>query len=149
MYMYVGCHGRANKSNELKLWYLCTAECGFESHSWHLCPYLYALWRLVACNQWSHNFCKPAVGYQCSTVLLLNQVRFCKQQFFGQTIIIVIICCMQVARPTRPGPNFIELLSTKICSACNFFLGKNRITNQTSICYILLVTGFQPYTDVC
>ena len=43
----------------------------------------------------------------------------------------------------KPGPNFIELLSTKICLAWNFFLDKNRITNQISICCILLVTGIQ------
>ena len=30
------------------------------------------------------------------------------------------------------GPNFIELVSTKICSAGNFFLDKNKITNQIS-----------------
>ena len=41
------------------------------------------------------------------------------------------------------GPNFIELLSTKICLAWNFFLGKNRVTNQISICCILLVAGIQ------
>ena len=41
------------------------------------------------------------------------------------------------------GPNFIELLSTKICLAWHFFLDKNRITNQISICYTLLVTGIQ------
>ena len=29
-----------------------------------------------------------------------------------------------------PGPNFIELLSTKICLAWNFCLDKNRATNQ-------------------
>ena len=43
----------------------------------------------------------------------------------------------------RPGPNFIELLSTKICSALNFFLDKNRITNQISVFCILLGTGIQ------
>ena len=32
----------------------------------------------------------------------------------------------------RPGPNFIELLSTTICLAWNFFLDENRITNQIS-----------------
>ena len=32
-----------------------------------------------------------------------------------------------------PGPNFIEMLSTKICLAWNFFLDKNRITNQISM----------------
>ena len=42
-----------------------------------------------------------------------------------------------------PGPNFIELLSTKICLAWNFFLDKNRITNHISICCLLLVTGTQ------
>ena len=41
------------------------------------------------------------------------------------------------------GPDFIELLSTRICLAWNFFLGKNRFTNQISICFILLVTGIQ------
>ena len=41
------------------------------------------------------------------------------------------------------GPNFIELLSTKNCLAWNFFLDKIRITNQISICCILLVTGIQ------
>ena len=45
------------------------------------------------------------------------------------------ICC--------PGPNFIELLSTKICLAWNIFADKNRITNQISICCILLVTDIQ------
>ena len=43
----------------------------------------------------------------------------------------------------RPGPNFIEVLRTKICLAGNFFLDKNRITNPFSICYVLLVTGIQ------
>ena len=37
----------------------------------------------------------------------------------------------------------MELLSTKICLAWNFFLDKNRITNQISIGCILLVTGIQ------
>ena len=37
------------------------------------------------------------------------------------------LCC--------PGQNFIELLSTKICLAWNFFLDKNRITNQISTCW--------------
>ena len=39
------------------------------------------------------------------------------------------------------GPNFIELLSTTICLAWNSFLDKNRISNQISSCWILLVTG--------
>ena len=39
-----------------------------------------------------------------------------------------------------PWPNFIKLLSTKMCLAWNFFLDKYRITNQFSICCILLVT---------
>ena len=43
----------------------------------------------------------------------------------------------------EPGPNFIELLSTQICLALNFFLDKNRITNQMFICCILRVTGIQ------
>ena len=43
----------------------------------------------------------------------------------------------------KPGPNFKELLSTKICLAWNFFLDKNRITNKISICCIFLVTGIQ------
>ena len=38
----------------------------------------------------------------------------------------------------KSGPNFIELLSTKICLAWNFFLDKNRIANQISICCMLL-----------
>ena len=41
------------------------------------------------------------------------------------------------------GPNFIELLRTKICLAWNFFLGKNKITNKISICCILLASGIQ------
>ena len=41
-----------------------------------------------------------------------------------------------------PRSNFIELLSTKICSARNFFLDENRIANQVFTCCILLVTGF-------
>ena len=45
--------------------------------------------------------------------------------------------------PRSPWLNFIELLSTTICLAWNFFLDKNRITNKTSICCILLVTGIQ------
>ena len=43
----------------------------------------------------------------------------------------------------KPGPNFIELLSTKICLALNFFLGKNRNTNRISILLHFLVTGIQ------
>ena len=42
-----------------------------------------------------------------------------------------------------PGTNFIELLSSTICLASNFSLDKNRMTYQTSICCILLVTGIQ------
>ena len=38
-----------------------------------------------------------------------------------------------------PGPNFIELLSTQMCLAWNFFL---RVTNQISTYCILLVTGY-------
>ena len=49
-----------------------------------------------------------------------------------------LYCCFP-----KTWPNFIELLSTKICSALNFFLDKNRITNQIPICCILLVTGTQ------
>ena len=45
--------------------------------------------------------------------------------------------------PCSPGSIFIELLSTQICLAWNFFLDKNRITNKFSICCILLVTGIQ------
>ena len=41
------------------------------------------------------------------------------------------------------GPNFIELLSTRICLSWNFFLDKNKITNQISIFCILFVTGIQ------
>ena len=41
-----------------------------------------------------------------------------------------------------PEPNFIELLSSQICLAWNFFLDKNRI-NRISICCILLVTSIQ------
>ena len=43
----------------------------------------------------------------------------------------------------EPGSNFIELLSAQICLAWSFFLDKNRITNQISICCRLLVTGIQ------
>ena len=44
----------------------------------------------------------------------------------------------------EPEPNFIELLSTKICLSWNFFLiDKNRITNQIFICCILLDSGVQ------
>ena len=39
MYHFVGCRGRVDKSTELKLWCFCSAECGFESRSWHLCPW--------------------------------------------------------------------------------------------------------------
>ena len=46
------------------------------------------------------------------------------------------------SRSFPPGPNFIEL-RTKICLAWNFFFDKTRITNQISICFILLVTGIQ------
>ena len=44
---------------------------------------------------------------------------------------------------SHTGPNFIELLSTKICLAWNLFLDKSRITNKVSICCIFLVTGIQ------
>ena len=37
----------------------------------------------------------------------------------------------------------IELLSTTICLAQNFYLDKNRITNQISVCCILLNTDVQ------
>ena len=39
--------------------------------------------------------------------------------------------------------NFIELLSTTICFAWNFFHDKNRITSQISICCMLFLTGIQ------
>ena len=39
--------------------------------------------------------------------------------------------------------NFIELLSTKICLAWNFFLDKNRTINKIYICCILLGTCIQ------
>ena len=42
----------------------------------------------------------------------------------------------------KTGPNLIELLSTTICLAWSFFLDNNRITNQISICCILLVTWY-------
>ena len=45
-------------------------------------------------------------------------------------------------RPS-PGPDFIELLSTKTCLAWHFFLDKNRITNNISIWWLLPVTGIQ------
>ena len=35
----IGCRGRVDKNTELKLWCFCSAECGFESWSWHLCPW--------------------------------------------------------------------------------------------------------------
>ena len=51
---------------------------------------------------------------------------------------------MNSADEGSPGPNFIEPLSTKICLACNFFLNKNRITNQNfNFLHKLLVTGIQ------
>ena len=31
------CHGWVDKSTKLKLWCFCSAECGFESRSWHFC----------------------------------------------------------------------------------------------------------------
>ena len=55
--------------------------------------------------------------------------------FFSFTLVLL--------RLDQPGPNFIELLSTKICLAWNFFLDKNRITNTISIWWILPVTGIQ------
>ena len=50
---------------------------------------------------------------------------------------------LSIGRVVPTGPIFIELLRTQICLARNFFLDKNRITNQISICCILLVTGIQ------
>ena len=44
---------------------------------------------------------------------------------------------------SRPGPDFIELQSTKSYLAWNFFVNKNRITNEISICCILLVIVIQ------
>ena len=44
-------------------------------------------------------------------------------------------------RLEQPGPNFKELLKNYL--AWNFFLDKNRITNQISIFCLLLVTGIQ------
>ena len=35
----LGCPDWADKSTELKRWCLCPAEYGFESQSWHLCPW--------------------------------------------------------------------------------------------------------------
>ena len=35
----LGWLGRAEKSTKLKLWCFCSAECGFESRSWYLCPW--------------------------------------------------------------------------------------------------------------
>ena len=55
----------------------------------------------------------------------------------------VIWHCIIMALCWEPGPNFIEVLSTKICLTWNFFLDKNRITNQISIWCILPVTGIQ------
>ena len=52
-------------------------------------------------------------------------------------------CTRDIPAYLWSGPNFIELLSTKICQAWNFFPDKNRITSQISICYIVLVTGIQ------
>ena len=55
------------------------------------------------------------------------------------------VCWWQDCLKARviPGPNFRELLSTKICLAWNFFLHKNRITKQISNCCKLLITGVQ------
>ena len=49
---------------------------------------------------------------------------------------------IKVIKQLEPGPYFTELLSTTSL-ARNFFLDKNRIPNQISICCILLVTGMQ------
>ena len=45
-------------------------------------------------------------------------------------------------------PNFIKLLSTTIRLAWKFFHDINRITNQISICWMLLRTGVQPESHV-
>ena len=58
-------------------------------------------------------------------------------------IVFSYFLCPSSSMNLGPGLNFIELLSTTICLAWNFFLDKNRITNQISICCILLVTGIQ------
>ena len=50
---------------------------------------------------------------------------------------------LAISKTKHTRPNFTELLSTKICLSWNFFLDKNRITNQIHICWILLVTGSQ------
>ena len=51
--------------------------------------------------------------------------------------------CQPIIHAVWTWPNFIELLSTQIGLAWNFFPDKNMITNQISICCILLDTGIQ------
>ena len=48
-----GCRGRADKSTELELCCFCSAECGFESRSSHLCPWVKTL---------NYNFSSPPRG---------------------------------------------------------------------------------------
>ena len=61
----------------------------------------------------------------------------------AENVWIAYVCFMLLFHNSRPTPNSIELLSTKICLAWHFFLDKNRVTIPIFICWILLVTGIQ------
>ena len=79
-----------------------------------------------------------------------NKIMLHNEAFLRTCACIGVYCTHTVIYQLKmagniPGPNFIELLSTKVCLAWNFFLCKNRITNRTFILLHCLVTGIQMY----
>ena len=99
---------------------------------------------------WFPRFFMFSTNTNSQAIKLINQ----KYYYFKQCGSHCFSCSQQMKTDRPPvnwkvyalrtsGPNFIELLNTQICLAWNFFRDKNRITNQISICCMLLVTGIQ------
>ena len=90
----MGCRGRVNKSTELKLWCFCSAECGFESRSWHLCPWARHLTKIASLHPGVMGTCEGRDGScdwfsQVAHILLTGcilprELRWFKEWFKAQ-----------------------------------------------------------------
>ena len=80
VYKPLGCLGRADKSTEFKLWRFCSAECGFESRSWHLCPWARHFTVIASLHPgvngylWGQSWFLWWISLDCSTYLAAQAV---------------------------------------------------------------------------
>ena len=91
------------------------------------------LWQLPivsSVSQTKHRlFCLPGKGYRPVYHVMWSLCNWYPAFFLLSGNLLRHIFCLSSSKKLSPGPNFIELLSTKICLAWNFFLGKNRTIN--------------------